>query len=158
MILNGKELIEYTRKCTGEDWFLEKYLGDFSGMFVRSNKKYGGIERLAFDMSDMILSEDLSHNTLEDSDSFELDEEIEVSYDKWFKVGIYTGSFKHLDPEGDHWVADKSGYMQCGRYARKIEPKVYAVFFANEYDAVQTGCEYSEVSKELSDKIKRGDV
>ena len=80
---------------------------------------------------------------------FEIDEEIEVSEHPDFRDKIIV-KFKHKDPHGWIYSANADGFVLMRRFARKIEPKVKICFCLEGA--------YVDISRELADKIKAGDV
>jgi hypothetical protein len=86
---------------------------------------------------------------------FELDEEIEVSNSSDFRKALnIRGKFKHRNPfGGKYYIVGADGYMHCADYARKIiDEKVRVQIWNKGFWRMY------ETSKELADKIKRGEV
>ena len=85
---------------------------------------------------------------------FEFNDEIEVGCCADFTDDPTEGKFKHLDPEGNYWIADKDGQMMYGRYARKVEPMVTGYINSRQYSATK---EMWKVFYDATDKIIAGD-
>jgi hypothetical protein len=87
----------------------------------------------------------------------EFNDEIEVCDFAHFKIHTGKGEFKHLNPDGTYWIVDDKGYMRSGAFARKVEPMV-RIRMCIVGDNGGLSKETWDISKELADKIKAGDV
>ena len=87
---------------------------------------------------------------------FEIDDEIEISFNSSFddSSGTVKGKFKHLDPSGSYWVVDKDGFMRCGDFARKVKPMVTGYINRRQYSATK---EMWKVFDDAAEKIIAGD-
>jgi|TARA_R110002095_G_C4251583_1_gene240177 hypothetical protein len=83
---------------------------------------------------------------------FEVYDKIDVCRNVDFREGVGTGEFLYKDPHGMHWIINGKGYIECERFARKVEPKVTILLYGKGSTA-QT----RQISEALADKILNGE-